>query len=122
MVDNAFEIIKHTSRELLNMLDLDVVFLHDVTLYYTLMQNMLLGQSHEDVAFLLSVMNQEGPLLTDDKEEFQGPKMMDPNGNVNHAQSESEKVHDLRIHLGTTQHIIVINIVLKPVMKCNIFI
>lgn len=63
-MDNAFEIIKLSSRKLLNTLDLDVVFLLDVILCCALMHNLLLGQNYEDVAFLLSVLNREGPLLT----------------------------------------------------------
>jgi hypothetical protein len=44
IVENAFGILKQSSRELLDVMDLDVAFLHDVVVCCCLLHNMLLGQ------------------------------------------------------------------------------
>jgi predicted RNase H-like HicB family nuclease len=60
VVENAFGILKQTFRELLVKLELQVVFLLDVITCCIILQNILLGQSHEEVEQLLQVLLDEG--------------------------------------------------------------
>jgi hypothetical protein len=49
VVENAFGILKQTFRELLVKSDLDIVFLRDIIICCTILHNILLRQSHEEV-------------------------------------------------------------------------
>ena len=68
VVENAFNILKQTFRELLGKSDLLVTFLPDVIIYCAILHNMLLGQSHQEVERLLQVLQTEG-LLDPDADE-----------------------------------------------------
>jgi hypothetical protein len=60
VVENAFNILKQTFRELLGKSDLSVTFLPDVITCYAILHNMLLGQLHEDVEHFMEVLRTEG--------------------------------------------------------------
>ena len=59
VVENAFGILKQKFRELLGKSDLLVTFLPDVIICCTILHNMLLGQSHQEVERLLQVLRTE---------------------------------------------------------------
>lgn len=60
VVENAFAILKQTFRELLTVSDLHVTLLPDVVICCTLLHNILLGKSPEEVARRLKVLEQDG--------------------------------------------------------------
>ena len=60
VVENAFGILKQTFHELLGKSELLVTFLPDVIICCTILHNMLLGQSHQEVERLLQVLQMEG--------------------------------------------------------------
>jgi tellurite resistance protein len=62
VIENAFGILKQSFKELLDIMDLHVTFLHDVVVFCSLLYNMFLGQSPDEVARLLEVLQQEGAL------------------------------------------------------------
>lgn len=68
VVENAFGILKQTFRELHSASDLHVTLLPDVVVCCSILHNMLLGQSAEDVDRLLAMLQREGlaPAVDDD--------------------------------------------------------
>jgi hypothetical protein len=60
VVENAFGILKQTFRELLGKSDISVTFLPDVITCCTILHNVFLGQSHEDVERFMEVLRTEG--------------------------------------------------------------
>jgi len=60
VVENAFGILKLTFQELMKKSDLHVAFLFDITIMCTILHNVLLGQSHDEVKNLLQVLWEEG--------------------------------------------------------------
>jgi hypothetical protein len=62
VVENAFGILKHSFRELLHIIDLHITFVPDVVVCCALVHNVLLGQSLDEVARLLEILQREGAL------------------------------------------------------------
>jgi len=60
VVENAFSILKQTFKELLMKYDLHIAFLPDVIVACTILHNMLLGQSYEEVEHLFAILRIEG--------------------------------------------------------------
>jgi hypothetical protein len=60
VVENAFGILKQTFRELLGKSKLSVTFLPNVISACTILHNILLGQSHDEVERLLGILRNEG--------------------------------------------------------------
>lgn len=60
VVENAFGILKQSFRELLDKSDLHITFLPNVILCCTILHNVLLQQSHEEVEELLRILRLEG--------------------------------------------------------------
>jgi len=60
VVENAFNILKQTFRELLLKSDLQVIFMPDVIFCCALLHNILLGQTNKEVERLLQVLRIEG--------------------------------------------------------------
>ena len=62
VIENAFGILKQSFRELLDITDLHVTFLPDVVVCCCLLHNVLLGQTPDEVARLLKILQREGAL------------------------------------------------------------
>jgi hypothetical protein len=60
VVENAFGILKRTWQELLHKTELEVTYLPDVITACVLLHNLLLGQSSDDVEWLMGVLQVEG--------------------------------------------------------------
>ena len=60
VVENAFGILKQTFRELLVKFELDVVFLSDVITCCSILHNISMGQSHNQVEQFMQVLWYEG--------------------------------------------------------------
>ena len=56
MVENAFNTLKLTFRELHGKIDLDVTIVPNIVTCFTILHNVLLNQSHDEVARLLEVI------------------------------------------------------------------
>ena len=94
MVENAFEILKHSFRELLDTIDLYVTFVPDVVVCCCLLHNLLLGQESDEVARLLEVLQRDGVLPEVDSDPVQDP--------AQEAQPTMEfgRADEKRTHLG----------------------
>ena len=62
IIENAFGILKQSFCELLNITDLHVTFLLDIVICCSLLHNVLLGQSSNEVTCLLEIL-QRGEVL-----------------------------------------------------------
>ena len=60
VVENAFGILKQSFRELLGASDLHITLLPDVVVCCSILHNLLLGQSSEEVDRLLEMLQREG--------------------------------------------------------------
>ena len=60
VVENAFDILKHSFREHLDVTDLHITFFLDVVIACCLLYNVLLGQDPQEVAVLLEILQTEG--------------------------------------------------------------
>ncbi len=59
MIEDAFVLLKMTIKELHVKFELDVLFLLDVIICYSILHNVLLQKSHNDVKRLLEVLRTE---------------------------------------------------------------
>ena len=74
IIENAFGILKQSFRELLTITKLNVTFVLDVVVCCVLLYNVLLGESPDEVARLLKILQCEGALPEVDDNPLQDPK------------------------------------------------
>jgi hypothetical protein len=63
VVENAFGNFTQSFRELLDVIDLHTMFVHDAMVYCCLLHNVLLGQDPGEVARLLEILQHNGMIL-----------------------------------------------------------
>jgi hypothetical protein len=74
VVENAFGIFKQSFKELLQIMDLYVSFVPDVVVSCCLLHNVLLGQSPDEVARLMEILQPEGARLEVDDDPLIDPQ------------------------------------------------
>jgi hypothetical protein len=94
VVENAFDILKQSFRELMDVTDLHVTFVPDAVVCCCLLHNVLLGQDLTDVARLLEILQRDCmiPTVDDDPE-------VDPNQELQPPQ-DFERAEEKRTQLG----------------------
>jgi hypothetical protein len=98
VVENAFGILKQSFRELLTITDLHVTFVPDVVVCCSLLHNVLLGQSPDEVARLLEILQREGALPEVDDDPLVDPQnKATPTLEFGHSNAKRQ---ELGIYLG----------------------
>jgi hypothetical protein len=67
MVDNVFDILKKTLRELIHKLDLSVTFLPDVLTHFCLLHNLLRIEDEASIEPLLHIIELDANTLHEDQ-------------------------------------------------------
>lgn len=67
MVENVFNILKKTLRELIHKLDLSVTFLPDVFTHFFLLHNLLRIEDEANIEHLLHIIELEANTLHEDQ-------------------------------------------------------
>lgn len=105
VVENAFGIPKQTWRELLTKSDLHIVFIPDVITACCILHNILLGQTAEEVASLLPVLEAEGfDGVVLDAEEEDEPEFVDV-VEEQPLNSAEEKISMIGVYLAGVRHL-----------------
>jgi len=101
VVENAFEILKHTFRELLLKSDLHLGFLPDIILCCAILHNILLGQDPAQVENLLDILRNEG-MDTEERNDNPPPvQFFNAVQEDNANEVGRRKRHDLGVYLST---------------------
>jgi hypothetical protein len=98
VVENAFGILKQSFRELLHVTDLHITFVPNVVVACCLLHNILLGQSSDEVARLLNILQREGARPEVDDDPLLDPQH-DATATVEFRRAEVKR-HEFGVYLG----------------------